>query len=199
MQVMSNFMMDLTVLALLVCFWSNYAASEAIQCDYCDEIQNVGTQDRDSAAVTYVLGKANTNGECNEGGEKIPTSDECKEARTARNETARFGFTSSSIVPNGCYIYETSSGTKYNWNVYSPGAARDGSTPICKETAVVDVCSGHNGVANNAGTMCCAKSCGTCGGAGCAKKDGGRKNCCGTAILKKNKKCEDVTYAPCVL
>merc|ERR1712226_1302630 len=142
-------------------------------------------QDRNTAAVTYVLGKANTNGECNEGGEKITTSDECKEARTARNETARFGFTSSSIVPAGCYIYETSSGTKYNWNVLTPGAARDGSTPICKETAVVDACIYMNGVANNGGTMC--------GGKRCAKRDGGAKKCCAGPILRKNKKCEDVT------
>ena len=56
-----------------------------------------------------------------------------------------------------------------------------------------------NGVANNGGTMCCAKSCGTCGGKGCAKRDGGAKKCCGGPILKKNKKCEDVTDAPCVL
>ena len=63
----------------------------------------------------------------------------------------------------------------------------------------VDVCDGLNGVSDNWGTMCCAKSCGTCGGEGCAKRDGGRKNCCGGTISRKNKKCEDVTYAPCVL
>merc|ERR1712038_67719 len=46
-QVMSNFMMDLIVLAILVCFWSNSAASEAIQKPIqFHEIQNVGIQDR---------------------------------------------------------------------------------------------------------------------------------------------------------
>ena len=63
----------------------------------------------------------------------------------------------------------------------------------------VDVCDGLNGVSDNGGTMCCAKSCGTCGGAGCAKRDGGRKNCCQGAIFKKNKKCDDVSAAPCVI
>ena len=67
------------------------------------------------------------------------------------------------------------------------------------ESIEVDVCDGLNGVSDNGGNVCCPKSCGTCGGTGCAKRDGGRKNCCTGVISKKNKKCDEVSAAPCVL
>ena len=42
-------MMDLTILALLVCFWSKLAASETIQTTIqFHENQNVGLQDRNT-------------------------------------------------------------------------------------------------------------------------------------------------------
>jgi len=207
MQVMSNFIMDLTVLSLLVCFWSNYAASEVIHKPIqLHEIPNVGIQDRNTAAGAYVRGKESTNGECNEGGENIATEAECREARaTAPYNCATCGSYfqtfSNGIVPKGCYMDDFNGRFSFYWNTHATGGAYTGSIPMCKET---DACSGYDGVSNNGGTMCCAKSCGTCGGEGCGKRDGGRKNCCGGAISRKNKKCGEevagnVTYAPCVL
>jgi len=204
---MSHCMMNLTILSLLVCFWSNSAASETIQKPIqFHEIQNVGIQDRTTAAAAYVRGKDNTNGECNDGGEPITTETECREARasppyncaTCGSYLQKF---SNAIVPKGCYMNDKNGRFTFYWNTHATGAAYDGAIPICKET---DACNGHDGVSNDAGTMCCAKSCGTCGGEGCAKRDGGRKNCCGGTISRKNKKCGEevagnVTSAPCVL
>merc|ERR1719167_1335735 len=48
-----------------------------------------------------------------------------------------------------------------------------------------DVCNNYNGIGTNNGKVCCAKSCGTCGGKGCSKRPGGKKNCC-TKWIKKN-------------
>merc|ERR1712212_1030361 len=43
-----------------------------------------------------------------------------------------------------------------------------------------DACNSYNGVASKNGKVCCAKKCGTCGGKGCSKRPGIKKNC-GTA------------------
>merc|ERR1719167_653665 len=48
-----------------------------------------------------------------------------------------------------------------------------------------DVCNNYNGIGTNNGKVCCARSCGTCGGKGCSKRPGGKKNCC-TKWIKKN-------------
>merc|ERR1712212_384498 len=48
-----------------------------------------------------------------------------------------------------------------------------------------DACNSYNGVASKNGKDCCAKKCGTCGGKGCSKRPGGKKNCC-TRWIKKN-------------
>merc|ERR1712212_330018 len=47
-----------------------------------------------------------------------------------------------------------------------------------------DVCNTYNGVGTKNGKVCCAKSCGTCGGKGCSKRPGGKKNCCARWIKK---------------
>ena len=47
------------------------------------------------------------------------------------------------------------------------------------------VCNNYNGIGTNNGKVCCARSCGTCGGKGCSKRPGGKKNCC-TKWIKKN-------------
>ena len=62
-----------------------------------------------------------------------------------------------------------------------------GSTTPAPTTIQQDACEDYNGVADNAGTICCSKSCGTCAGRGCAKRKGGRKECCKAAISRKNK------------
>ena len=45
--------------------------------------------------------------------------------------------------------------------------------------------------------VCCAASCGTCGGPECGSRDGGRENCCVTVISPVNKNC-DKNLPPCV-
>jgi len=44
---------------------------------------------------------------------------------------------------------------------------------------------------------CCASSCGTCGGHGCAKRNGGNKNCCVTTIKEGGRICTDGKLPPC--
>ena len=45
-------------------------------------------------------------------------------------------------------------------------------------------CSGYKGIPNPSGSACCAKKCGKCGGSGCSKRPGGKKNCC-TGNIKR--------------
>jgi len=48
-----------------------------------------------------------------------------------------------------------------------------------------------------AGKVCCPKSCGACGGNGCAMRNGGRDSCCYLDILRKRRSCNN-NAAPCV-
>eukprot|EP01083_Nonionella_stella_P032045 87710_1 len=52
----------------------------------------------------------------------------------------------------------------------------------------------HDGVSS--GEYCCAASCGTCTGSGCAERPGGTKNCCGSSV-NDNPSC-DIKRAPCM-
>jgi len=49
------------------------------------------------------------------------------------------------------------------------------------------------------GNVCCASSCGACGGTGCDGFPGGAENCCSGAITDNNKVCEDVSDVGCVI
>ena len=49
------------------------------------------------------------------------------------------------------------------------------------------------------GQVCCAASCGVCGGAGCAQLPGGAENCCGGGIEASGKICEDADDVACML
>ena len=55
-------------------------------------------------------------------------------------------------------------------------------------------CSAYNGIPNSSGSLCCAKSCGTCGGSGCSNRPGGKTNCCAGEITKT---CGLNQKAPC--
>jgi hypothetical protein len=48
------------------------------------------------------------------------------------------------------------------------------------------------------GTVCCAPSCGTCGGTGCSSRPGGSQACCTTQISASGRKCSEEP-APCVM
>ncbi|MBN2802347.1 MAG: hypothetical protein JXR91_04560 [Deltaproteobacteria bacterium] len=54
-----------------------------------------------------------------------------------------------------------------------------------------------DGIANIANTVCCALSCGTCGGAGCAQLPGGAENCCAGTIIDNGILCDN-SNAPCI-
>ena len=45
--------------------------------------------------------------------------------------------------------------------------------------------------------VCCAQSCGTCGGPECGSREGGRENCCVSVISPENKNCNG-NLPPCV-
>ena len=55
-------------------------------------------------------------------------------------------------------------------------------------------CSAYKGIPNPSGSACCAKKCGKCGGSGCSKRPGGKKNCCNGNIKKT---CGPNQKAPC--
>lgn len=46
-------------------------------------------------------------------------------------------------------------------------------------------------------TVCCAASCGVCGGKGCHRRQGGGENCC-TSVIRRSKRTCDKYRAPCV-
>ena len=53
----------------------------------------------------------------------------------------------------------------------------------------------YGGIARK--NVCCAASCGRCGGRGCSKRPGGKRNCCGSRIKQT---CGDNgKTAPCVI
>ena len=49
------------------------------------------------------------------------------------------------------------------------------------------------------GRACCPNSCGTCGGADCAKAPGGASVCCPAEIMKKKVSCSTASAPPCVV
>ena len=55
-------------------------------------------------------------------------------------------------------------------------------------------CSAYNGIPNSSGSLCCARSCGTCGGSGCSSRPGGKTKCCAGEITKT---CGLNQKAPC--
>jgi hypothetical protein len=57
----------------------------------------------------------------------------------------------------------------------------------------------ETGVANSVGTICCAASCGRCGGADCESLPGGSDNCCSVAIKSKQEICRARDDEPCLI
>eukprot|EP00903_Cladosiphon_okamuranus_P006681 g6521.t1 len=49
------------------------------------------------------------------------------------------------------------------------------------------------------GMFCCALSCGTCGGRGCAGRPGGSAACCGGGIQRSERLCSETGEAPCII
>lgn len=64
-----------------------------------------------------------------------------------------------------------------------PEAARDRS-------GAPGVCSGR---------VCCAASCGACGGRGCNQRSGGAEACCARRVVQSGRVCGDTVPPPCVM
>ncbi|CAM9475140.1 unnamed protein product, partial [Ectocarpus fasciculatus] len=47
--------------------------------------------------------------------------------------------------------------------------------------------------------VCCALSCGSCGGDGCSQRDGGSASCCFDEITAEGASCSSTEEAPCRL
>ena len=65
-----------------------------------------------------------------------------------------------------------------------------------------DPCGQYDGIAiNQTGeTICCAKSCGSCGGSGCVSRPGGTNKCCTGNILSSGQICGlKGNKAPCTI
>ena len=67
-------------------------------------------------------------------------------------------------------------------------------------------CDLYNGIPNYEDNVCCAATCGSCGGSGCSARLGGSSNCCGGTIASTDRKCIPFavwsiikkSHAPCV-
>jgi hypothetical protein len=57
---------------------------------------------------------------------------------------------------------------------------------------------GIKGSGPNHSTVCCTKSCGTCGGTGCSRRSGGAKDCCSRNIFESKVSCDN-SMAPCIV
>ena len=69
---------------------------------------------------------------------------------------------------------------------------------MCKlvKTYLENLCAIYRGV--QSGNVCCAKTCGICGGEGCGTRPGGNSNCCKSQI-PLDKFCGPQNNAPCHL
>ena len=67
----------------------------------------------------------------------------------------------------------------------------------------LDPCAEYDGIGALAEpelTVCCAKTCGSCGGGGCTSRPGGTQNCCTGNIKDNGKVCGlDGNKAPCII
>ncbi|CAN0146640.1 unnamed protein product, partial [Laminaria digitata] len=57
--------------------------------------------------------------------------------------------------------------------------------------------NGVPGVENNG--ACCEAQCGTCGGADCGQRPGGKSGCCTSRIQDSGIYCFDTQEAPCII
>ena len=60
----------------------------------------------------------------------------------------------------------------------------------------LDTCAAMGGVPDLFGLACCSSSCATCGGEGCADRDGGAEDCCGDKLASAAVQCGT---PPCML
>eukprot|EP00968_Pinguiococcus_pyrenoidosus_P016536 scaffold1606_cov177-Pinguiococcus_pyrenoidosus.AAC.2 len=71
------------------------------------------------------------------------------------------------------------------------------TTPPSGAPSVVTLCA--DGIESHQGTVCCAASCGLCGGCGCANLPGGSNFCCPSTIAENGIPCELTSDTGCLL
>merc|ERR1740117_180687 len=69
-----------------------------------------------------------------------------------------------------------------------------GAVHIGDDFKQAGLCS--SGISNAKGTVCCAKSCGACGGSGCSKRPGGPGKCCSQKFTRQ---CTDSSDTACTM
>jgi len=98
------------------------------------------------------------------------------------------GFEYEVRAPSGddnLFGLQINDGPVYNWNIPTTQDTHGG-------------CEAAGGVVN--GDVCCAGSCGTCGGGGCGQREGGTDNCCVGSITRSEVQCaENGGVPPCLL
>lgn len=81
--------------------------------------------------------------------------------------------------------------------VPSQGMHPSGVSVESTETTIADKYGSYDsGICN--GRVCCASTCGSCGGSACEMRNGGGKGCCMGKIIEANKRCSPTTSAPCL-
>lgn len=70
------------------------------------------------------------------------------------------------------------------------------NAPPCIISSTTEKPEKPNRVCNS--SVCCALSCGTCGGTGCSGRPGGKQNCCANIIKRTGRKCRS-SSRPCII
>ncbi|MBL8949554.1 MAG: glycoside hydrolase family 16 protein [Myxococcaceae bacterium] len=107
-----------------------------------------------------------------------------------------YKFPAEKIAPR--YEMFFNSWTRPDWINGPPAAEARYLVDWVRFSKVVNDPTCATGVPHPQRTVCCAASCGTCGGPGCGQRPGGTSNCCGGAILAADRWCSGST-PPCVL
>lgn len=96
---------------------------------------------------------------------------------------------------SGCYLLPGGSASCCSGTISTSGSVCDGFADVGCIMPAAGWC--EYGVLN--GNVCCAGSCGTCGGGGCGNRPGGYSKCCGGAITNSGNVCDSFEETACVV
>lgn len=117
-------------------------------------------------------------------------------------------WTTSKSIPSRCSVQngETVQGAKNYCFLRSDG---DGTMVVWRKASIRNILpeiksdSGPGDTCSNGGIqkdgVCCASSCGTCGGSGCSSRPGGSQACCTGNIAANWERTCDKYSPPCIL
>lgn len=84
----------------------------------------------------------------------------------------------------------------YSWGQGSRDRSGNYDTSNTRMASRSNACSESGGIIDPLGTVCCSRTCGTCGGEDCASREGGAESCCADNIASASHSCGS---PPCVL